>query len=101
MLNAAAYLVLKVTLDTLEVVVRVDVGVEVDPGGGGVGAEVALVHDPILVRRQTELVLAAARLLLLAVLHVAVHRVAARSHDARGLGLGLRRVEDAIVKRLG
>ena len=99
-MSAGAYLVLKVTLDTLEVVVRVDVCVEVDPGGGGVGAEVALVHDPLLVGRQTELVLAAPALLFLAVLHVAVDRVAARRHDARRLGLGLCRVENAIVERL-
>ena len=46
------YLALKVALDALEVVVGVDVGVEVDPGGGCVGAEVALVHDALLVWRQ-------------------------------------------------
>lgn len=52
---ALPYLALKVALDALEVVVGVDMGVEVDPGGGGEGTEMTLVHNALLIRRQSEL----------------------------------------------
>ena len=76
----------------------VDVGVEADPGGGGVGAEVALVHDPLLVRGQSEPPLPRLPRLLLR-LQVPVDRVAV-GDDARGLGLGLSVVENSVIEGL-
>ena len=85
----------KITFDTLEVVVSVDVGVEGGPGGGGEGAEVALVHDALLVSRQRELVLRALAL----VLQVSVHSVPI-GHNTGGLGLGFPSVKYTIVQDL-
>ena len=93
------YLTLKVALDALEVVMGVDVSVEVDPGGCGVGAEVALVHDALLIWRQSELPLAWAGLSLLGLEAVPVDGVPI-GHDACGLGLGLRVVKNSIIQSL-
>ena len=92
-----SYLALKVALDTLEVVVGVDMGVEVDPGGGGEGAEMALVHDALLIRRQSELPLPGLRLLGLETVPVDSVSI---GHDARGLGLRLCVVEKSVIQGL-
>ena len=76
----------------------VDVGVEVDPGGGGVGAEVALVHDALLVWRQSELILPRSGLSLLG-LEVPVDGVPI-GNDTCGLSLGLRVVENSVIQSL-
>lgn len=93
------HLALKVALDALEVVVGVDVGVEVDPGGGGVGAEVALVHDALLIWRQSELTLAGPGLSLLGLEAVPVDGVPI-GHDTCGLSLRLCVVENSVIQSL-
>ena len=87
-------LAFKITFETLKVVVGVDVGVEGVPGGGGEGAEVALVDQTLLVRRQAELVLP-----LRLVLQVTVHGVPV-GHNTRGVGLGLPVVKNSVVEDL-
>ena len=85
----------KITFDTLEVVVSVDVGVEGGPGGGSEGAEVALVHDALLVSWQPELVLGVVSL----VLQVTIHSVPI-GQNTGGLGLGFPSVKYPIVEDL-
>ena len=77
----------------------VDVGVEVDPSGGGVGAEVALVHNTLLIWRQSELVLARPGLGFLGLEAVSVDGVTI-GHNTCGLGLGLRVVENSVIQSL-
>ena len=72
----------------------VDVGVEGVPSGGREGAEVALVDQTLLVRRQAELVLP-----LRLVLQVPVHGVPV-GHNTRGVGLGLPVVKNSVVEDL-
>ena len=88
------YLVLKVTLDTLELVMSVDMSIEVDSCCCRVGAEMTLIHDPLLIRGQTELVLS-----IILVLHVAVDCVAV-GDNAGGLGLGFSSVKNSVVQGL-
>ena len=85
------YLVLKVTLDTLKVIMSVDVGIEIDSCVGSVGAEVTLVDDTILVRRQTELVFP-----IILSLDIAIDGIAV-GHNACGLGLGFSVVKYSVV----
>ena len=73
----------------------VDVGVEGGPGGGGEGAEMALVHDALLVSGKGELVLRVLALLL----QVTVHSVAI-GHNTCGLRLGFPSVKYPIVEHL-
>ena len=73
----------------------VDVGVEGCPGGGGEGAEVALVHDALLVLGQRELELGAVSL----VFQVSIHSVTI-GHNTGGLSLGLPTVKYTIVQHL-
>ena len=73
----------------------VDVGVEGGPGGGGEGAEVALVHDALLVRGERELELGVLPL----VLQVSIHSVTV-GHNTGGLGLGFPTVKYPIVQHL-
>ena len=73
----------------------VDVGVEGGPGGGGEGAEVALVHDALLISGQGELELGVVALLL----QVTVHSVPI-GHNTRGLRLGFPSVKYTVVEHL-
>ena len=75
----------------------VDVGVEVCPGGGSVGAEVTLVHNPLLVRGQSELVLPTGLAGL--VLEVAIDSVTV-GHDTCRVALWFSIVENSVVKNL-
>ena len=85
-------LAFKIALEALEVVVSVDVGVEACPGSGCIGAEVALVHDAILVRGEAELE-------LLLILQVAIHSIAV-GHNTCSLGFWFPIVKNAVVKNL-
>ena len=73
----------------------VDVGVEGLPGGGGKGAEVALVDQTLLVRGEVELELLTLRLIL----KVSIHGVPIRD-NTRGAGLGLSVVKNAVIEDL-
>ena len=85
----------KMTFDTLKDVVSVDMAVEGGPGGDSEGAEVALVHDALLLSWQGELVLSVLSLLL----QVTIHSVSI-GHNTGGLGLGFPTVKYAIVQHL-
>ena len=88
------YLVLKVTLDTLEVVMSVDVSIEIEPRVGCVGAEMALVHNTILIWGQTELVFS-----IILTLDIAIDGIAI-GNNTGSLGLRFSVVEDSIVQSL-
>ena len=73
----------------------IDVSIEVDPGGGRVATQMTLIHNTILIWRQSELVFS----ILILRLDIAIDCITI-GHNTGGLSLGLSIVEDAIVQSL-